>query len=59
MTDIHIVDIEERSVKAVMVDGLYEPSTHDEVQFHEDRKFRCLDCNEEFFFTVDAKNHKC
>ncbi len=50
MADIHIVDIEERSIKAVLIDGLFEPSAHAGVEFDEKRIYRCLDCGKEFFF---------
>ena len=59
MADIHIIDREERSVKAVVIDGLLEPSTKSGIKFDNRRVFRCLDCDKEFLFSDEAINHKC
>jgi len=59
MADIHIIDIEERSVKAVVIDGLLEPSTKSGIKFDNKRVFRCLDCSQEFHFSDETINHKC
>ena len=59
MVDIWVVDIEERAVPAVLIEGKLEPTTKHEVLTHCYRVYRCEDCKEEFYYSVEAETHEC